>query len=161
MFWRISPGYLVLLVLLSSICLFQYFGLLDTKQDIDPSLHEMACRLHDAGLRFRAVSPRQDGLLTKAVYLTQTDLDDRIIRSLVVDPSRLEKWHGTVKVFFENDPQFHLCTGDDWNNCSCRYGRFVMFGDRELIEEIVRKLESGNPETPRLRPPARTIARAE
>jgi hypothetical protein len=148
---RIRVVYVCFLVFLGSICLFQSFWLFTSKKDYDPSLYKLAYRLHNAGLRFRAVSPRQDGLVTDAIYLTQTDQDDVSIRSLVVDPSRLYKWHGTVKV--EADPQFHLCMGDDWNNCAYRYGQFVMFGDKELLEEIARKLDSVDSETAKGMPP--------
>jgi hypothetical protein len=150
---RIRFVYLCPLLLLSSVCLFQSFWPLPPNKDYDPSLYKLAYRLHDAGLEFRAISPRCDGLLTNALYLTQTDLDDVSIRSLVLDPSHMQKWRGTVKVFFEADPQFHLCVGDDWNDCAYHYGQFVFFGDKELLDEIASKLGSANAEKANATPP--------
>jgi hypothetical protein len=156
---RIRFVYLCPLLLLGSVCLFQNYWPSAPSNDYDPSLYKLAYRLRNAGLEFRAVSPRCDGLLVSALYLTQTDLDDASIRSLALDPTQMQKWHGTVKVFFESDPHFQLCVFDDWNDCAYRYGQFVFFGDKELLDEIANKLGSANVEkakatTPRaLKPP--------
>lgn len=158
---RIRLVYLCLCVFLSSVCLLQYFWPFTSENVYDPSLHNLALRLRDAGLRFRAVSPRHDGLATTAIYLTQTDLDDMSIRSLVLDPSQLHKWHGTVMVFCEGDNPFRLCVGDDWNNCAYRYGQFTFFGDKELLDEIASKLGSASAEMARDRPAIRPVSCSE
>jgi hypothetical protein len=151
---RIRFVYLCPLFLFGTVWLFQnYWQPAQPNNDYDPSLYKLAYRLHNAGLEFRAVSPRRDGLLTNALYLTQTDLDDVSIRTLVLDPSQIQKWHGTVKVFFEADPQFHLCVFDDWNECSYRYGKFVFFGDKELLDEIASRLGSANAAKANATPP--------
>src|SRR5260370_28017975 len=77
--------YLGLLVFLSLACFFLSYNRFTSKFECKPSLHELADRLHDAGLEFRVLSPRQDGLASNAIYLTQTDLDDVSIRSLALD----------------------------------------------------------------------------
>jgi hypothetical protein len=49
-----------------------------------------------------------------------------------------------------------LPSEDDWNNCGYRYGQFMFFGDKELLDEIARRLGSATSEiardTPALRP---------
>jgi hypothetical protein len=98
--------YLGLLVFLSLACFFQSYNLFSSKIDCEPSLQELADRLHDAGLEFRALSPRQDGLASNAIYLTQTDLDDVSIRS---DPNAKVEWNG--KSFLRGQSRLGLVYG--------------------------------------------------
>jgi len=124
-------------------------------------LQELADRLHAAGLEFRALSPRQDGLASNAIYLTQTDLDDVSIRSLTLDSTRMERWNGTVEVFYESNPKWALYMGDDWGECAYCHGPFVIFGDKVLLKQIEKVLESKEIGTSFIPSPVRPVSFSE
>ena len=153
--------YLGLLVFLSLACFFLSYNRFTSKFEGKPSLHELADRLHDAGLEFRVLSPRQDGLASNAIYLTQTDLDDVSIRSLALDSTRMQRWNGTVEVFYESNPKWALYMGDDWGECAYCHGPFVIFGDKVLLKQIERVLGSEEIGTSFIPPPVRPVSFSE
>jgi hypothetical protein len=153
--------YLGLVVFLSLVCLFQSYYRFTSKFEGKASLQELADRLHDAGLEFRVLSPRQDGLASNAIYLTQTDLDDVSIRSLALDSTRMQKWNGTVEVFYESNPKWALYMGDDWGECAYCHGQFVIFGDKVLLKQIERVLESKEIGTSFIPPSVRPVGFSE
>jgi hypothetical protein len=134
-----------LIGLLSMACLVQSYWLCQSKPAQEFSLQSFAYRLRQAGLSFRVVSDRQDGLLIENMFLTQSDLADDEIRSLAIDPTQMERWRGTVKVFYEPSLHFTRWIGED-NEYSYRHGPYLMFGDGKLLKTIKVALESPDPE---------------
>ncbi len=134
-----------LIGLLGLACLVQSYWLYQSKTAQEFSPQSFAFRLRQAGLSFRVVSDREDGLLIENMYLTQSDLADGEIRSLAIDSTRMERWRGTVKVFHEPSLHFTRWIGED-SKYSYRYGPYLMFGDEKLLKAIKKVLESDNQE---------------
>jgi hypothetical protein len=134
-----------LIGLLGMACLIQSYWLYQSKNTQEFSPQSVACRLRQAGLNIRVVSERQDGLLIENMFLTQSDLEDGEIRSLAIDTRRMDRWRGTVKVFYEPSLRFPRWIGED-NEYSYRHGPYLMFGDEKLLKTIKEVLESDNQE---------------
>jgi len=138
--------YKALIGLLGLACLVQSYWLYQSRTAQELSLQSIAFRLRrQAGFNFRVVSDRQDGLLIENMFLTQSDLADGEIRSLAIDPTQMERWRGTVKVFYEPSLQFTRWIGED-SEYNYRYGPYLMFGDEELLKAIKELLQSDNRE---------------
>ena len=134
-----------LIGLLGLACLVQSYWHCQSRTAQEISPQSVACRLRQACLNIRVVSDRQDGLLIENMFLTQSDLADADIRSLAIDTTRMERWRGTVKVFYEPRLHFTRWIGED-NEYSYRHGPYLMFGDEKLLKTIKEVLESDNRE---------------
>jgi hypothetical protein len=73
------------------------------------------------------------------VYLTQTEMPAESLKGLCINPKRIEDWQGTVIVFEERDHFGHNV--DDWGESGWRWGKFLFYGDKKIISQIVRALD--------------------
>jgi hypothetical protein len=122
--------------------LVQSYRLHSYRPSGDSRLHNIACTLLKGGFKGRVVSERQDGLLIGAIYLTQTELDDNEIRNLVTCSNIASQWRGTVKIIYDPNPISQRRFNNDGSEY--RYGPFLLFGDKELIDKIAEILSSGD-----------------
>jgi len=141
-----SLTYKLLLVITTSGCLVQSYRLnmsyrlhnnLSSRDGLHDLMHMLIIK---GGLKARAVSERQDGLMVEAVFLTQAQKDDDAIRSLLAGHSS-SRWRGTVKIIYDPNPlsDRHF---SEINGSEFRYGPFLFFGDSELIGAIAEILWS-------------------
>jgi hypothetical protein len=100
-------------------------------------LHDLAFRLRQSGLDLRGVSPREDGLWLNPVYLTNTEYGVAELKKLTVNPKAVERWKGTVIVFSDE-----TIDTTDWGENGFDWGPFVFFGDKNILLEIARALET-------------------
>lgn len=95
---------------------------------------ELTDHLNHAGLPMRLCSPRKDGLIDQAAYLTTTDKDWDGLSSLKRGSRLIQKWRGTVyceSVRKSREPAFDL---DEEHYMVV--GPFVFYGDAGLLERI-------------------------
>jgi hypothetical protein len=108
----------------------------DLRQSINHwNIHELTNHLNSAGLQVRLESIRKDGVMNRKAFLVTTHKTWQDLNRLNKDSRQLPEWRGTV--FCERvegkDP---VDVVDLWGDHGLVVGRFVFYGDAELLQRI-------------------------
>jgi hypothetical protein len=101
-------------------------------------VEDLVARLHQHGLEFRASPTRINGSVNQGAILTTTDKSFLELDGVGVFPEYVGQWQGTVKCYVVSRrfPQFAPRTELWTEECYCRVGPFILFGDPELRARI-------------------------
>jgi hypothetical protein len=132
--WSLCSALLVILVL---ACHFSRL-LSDKRPDVRGwQMTNFLEHLQRRGVRLHVVPEAENGCLSQGVYLTE---DSGATRASVCRKMKvvefIDEWRGTVWVG-------RACPGadvedllDQWGECGCRIGDFILFGDENLLRSI-------------------------
>jgi hypothetical protein len=108
------------------------------------SISEMIARLRQAGLEFRVVATREDAATApnvfpttdNNVFLTTTDQGWTELNLLPKLPDHIERWRGTLYVESLRPDQDWSIRTQLWGDYYLVVGRFLFFGDPELLARV-------------------------
>jgi hypothetical protein len=108
----------------------------------DWEIDDLVARLSQTGLEFRVFPTQVRGDLNNGAFLTTSNKPFAQLDALAVFPERIGQWHGTVKCYriCRSNPEWTPRTELWGDECYCRVGPFILFGDAELRTEICKAL---------------------
>jgi hypothetical protein len=99
---------------------------------------ELQAHLAERGLRLRRLSCAGNHDSERCAFLTETAQPRELVGALSCDPRQIERWHGTVKVWREDQSL------DEWERASGYWllaPPFRFFGHPEVLRRIKAALE--------------------
>jgi hypothetical protein len=77
-------------------------------------------------------------------YLSTRPITREEASKLALIPGRVEQWRGIVFLFLQKQGIFLLLDEEieAWGECGLRLGRWVLFGDPELLKKIAKMTDS-------------------
>jgi hypothetical protein len=108
----------------------------------DWHINDLVSRLEQNGMEFRTLPTQTTGPLNEGAFVTTTDKSFLELNGLGVFPERMDQWQGTVKCYLacRKCPQWAPQTELWTEECYCRIGPFLLFGDPELRGRICKLL---------------------
>jgi hypothetical protein len=102
----------------------------------DWDIPRLVAHLNESGLDLRAVSTQKDGPSNVIAFLTTTDKEWLDLNGLTKDPSRIDRWRGTL--YCERLPSngFEVDLDHLLGDCYIVVRPFLFFGDRELLKQV-------------------------
>jgi hypothetical protein len=108
----------------------------------DWQIDDLVACLRQNGLEFRTVPTRPNGSLNCGAFLTTSDKPFQELDTLGIFPEHIERWQDVVRCYrvCRRFPDLTVRT-DVWDeDCYCRIGPFVLFGDADLRARICEAL---------------------